>query len=288
MLESQYWINTVFPPFKAKYPVDAGKIEAEQAKPGSRPLPSSGFARGVVEELRKHPLASNPLTDFGLWNKPVVMLHNARGGVEYWDLQKQYFGSVSLDLNSDSPWDFYISTANTKALPWTYWKHCHTYSEIQEFLDLVKTHQLKTGGLNLESIYSEDLRPPRIADMIDSTLGTSAILCIPTLGWIDGIDWSALSRHVFLLEFFINDPVPDWVGRDDIELARELIQHAQDWGARKIALLCGAYDGRLSNNPNGRLVSPERYKQIINTVGARYGGVYLGDHIGTNYAEWSF
>jgi hypothetical protein len=65
MLESQYWINTVFPPFKAKYPVDAGKIEAEQAKPGSRPLPSSGFARGVVEELRKQPVIPSRTLDCG-------------------------------------------------------------------------------------------------------------------------------------------------------------------------------------------------------------------------------
>ncbi len=302
MLKSGYWINTVFPAFKSKYPIAANKIEKAQAGE-KRPLPTSDFALGIVEEIRKHPLAPPPSTNFGLWEKPVTFLHNARGGVEYWDQQKA-LGSVTLDLNNpgnvpgydpsiSTPWEEkYIPIANQKGLPWTYWKHCHNYSEIQAFLDKIKDTPQKTGCLNLESVGSEGLSIPRIADMIDSTLGTQAILAIPTLGWMDGIDWSALRRHVFQLEFFLND-IPtypdgssDWAGIPDVTLAKQLAQHAREHcGVNKLTFLCGMYDSS-SYNPNARTVTPAQYKSIIAAAGERFGGIYLGDSIGSNYAPW--
>ncbi len=299
ILQSGYWINTVFPAFKKTYPIDANKIEKEQAGE-KRPLPTSAFALGVVEEIRKHPLNPPPLTNFGLYEKPVVYLHNARGGVEYQaQMKANGFGSVNLDLNNPgnqpgydpsiaSPWEeSYIPKCNQVGLPWTYWKHCHNYAEIQTYLDKVKTTPALTGGLNLESVVSEGLSIPRIADMIDATLGTQAILSIPTLGWMDGVDWSALRRHVFQLEFFLNDPPPDWVGIPDVVLAKQLAEHAREHcGVSKITYLCGIYDAS-SYNPNARTVTAQQYKSIIAAAGERFGGVYLGDNNGSNYNQWA-
>ena len=300
MLESGYWINEIFPKFKEKYPIDAGKIEKEQAGQ-RRPLPAGAFAKGVVEEIRAHPLVINPSTDFGIWEKPVSFLHNARGGVEYQTEMKAAGFTVSLDLNNpgnqpnydpsvSSPWEeTYIPKCNAIGLPWTYWHHSHTYAQIQSFLDKVKVHPLKTGGLNLESVVFEGLRPPLIADMIDQTLGTNAILSIPTLGWMDGIDWSALSRHVFHLEFFLNDPPQngDWQGIPDVELARQLGEHARSCGARKIVFLCGVYPVSTSQNPYARTVTSAQYKSILAAAGERFGGIYLGDNNGQNYSQWT-
>lgn len=304
MLESGYWINTVFPAFKAKYPIDANKIEQEQAG-NKRPLPTSAFALGIVEEIRKHPLSPPPLTNFGLWEKPVVYCHNSRGGVEYQAEMKAAGFTVTLDLNNPgnqpgydptiaTPWEeSYIPRCNQVGLPWTYWKHCHTYAEIQAFLDKVKTTPQKTGGLNLESVVSEGLSIPRIASMIDETLGTQAILEIATLGWMDGVDWSALRRHVFQLEFFLND-IPtysdgssDWLGIPDVTLAKQLAEHArEDCGVSKLKYLCGVYDAS-SYNPNARTVTAAQYKSIIEQAGERFGGIYLGDNNGSNYSKWT-
>lgn len=287
MLQSGYWINTVFPPFKAKYPIDAGKIESEQ-KGIKKPLPASDFAKGIVEEIRKHPLNPPPLTNFGIWDKPTVMLHAANGGVEYQEEQVKYFGSAMCDINSPVSWDAYKARAATAGLKTVDWWHCHTYAQIQALLDMFKQHPLKTGGLNLESIVYEGIQPAVVSQMIDNTLGTDAILNIITLGWMDGIDWSALSRHVFMLEFFLNDPPPngDWQGIPDVDLCRQLAWHArEDCGVRKLTMLCGIYEA--ASNPYGRTVTSTQYKNIIAAAGERFGGIYLGDNNGPNYSQWA-
>jgi hypothetical protein len=285
MLQSGYWINTVFPDLKKKYPIDAGKIEKEQAGV-QRPLPAGDFAKGVVEEIRRHPLVEPPSTNFGIWDKPTVMLHAANGGVEYQSEQVKYFGSAMCDLNSPVSWDAYKAKATQVGLKTVDWRHVHTYEQIQQLLDVIKQNPLKTGGVNLESVVFEGLSVPRIADMIDSTLGTDCILAIPTMGWVDGIDWSALSRHVFQLEFFLNDPPPDWVGLPDVILCKQLAEHARNCGIRKFTMVCGIYDAS-SYNANARNIPAAQYKSIIAQAGERFGGIYLGDNNGSNYSQWA-
>lgn len=292
MLQSGYWINTVFPQFKAKYPIDAGKIESEQ-KGVKKPLPASDFAKGVVEEIRAHPLTLPPSTNFGIWDKPTVMLHNPRGGVEYQEEQVKYFGSAMCDVNGIDPndpqstWAPYKTRATNVGLKTVDWQHCHTYPMVQDLLNKFKQNPLKTGGLNLESIVFEGLKPNILAQMIDDTLGTDVILGIPTLGWMDGIDWSALSRHVFQLEFFLNDPVPDWIGIPDVELCKQMAYHArEDCGVRKLTMVCGIYDAS-SYNPLARTLTSSQYKSIIAAAGERFGGIYLGDNNGPNYSQWA-
>ena len=292
MLQSGYWINSVFPAFKAKYPIDAGKIESEQ-KGVKKPLPASDFAKGIVEEIRLHPLTAPPSTNFSIYEKPTVYLHSARGGVEYQEEQVKYFGSAACDLNGVIPgdplstWDAYKTRATSVGLKTVDWQHCHDYGMVQNLLNVIKQNPLKTGILNLESIVFEGMSPNLIAQMIDDTLGTDVILCIITLGWMDGIDWSALSRHVFDLEFFINDPVPDWVGIPDIDLCKQMAWHArEDCGVKKLRMVCGIYDAS-SYNPNARTITASQYKSIIALAGERFGGIYLGDNNGSNYSQWA-
>ncbi len=134
----------------------------------------------------------------------------------------------------------------------------------------------------------EGLKPNLIAQMIDDILGTDWILCIITLGWMDGIDWSALSRHVFDLEFFLNDPPPngDWQGIPDVDLCRQLAWHArEDCGVKKLRMVCGIYEAPA--NPYGRNITSTQYKNIIAAAGERFGGIYLGDNNGPNYSQWA-
>jgi hypothetical protein len=286
MLQSGYWVNTVFPKFKSQYPIDASKIENEQ-KGNRRPLPASDFAKGIVEEIRAHPLVANPSTDFGIWDRPTIMLHNARGGVEYQEEQVKYFGSAMCDLNSPYSWDSYKSRATNVGLKTVDWRHCHSYTDIQELLDIIKLNPLKTGGLNLEDLASEGLSIPRIADMIDNTLGTSSILAIPTLAWVQNFDWSALSRHVIQLEFFLNDPPRNgvWDGIPFVTLAKQMAEHARDCGIRKFTFVCGIYPAE--SNPYSVMLSARQYKDIIAAAGERFGGIYLGDNNGSNYSQWA-
>jgi hypothetical protein len=295
MLQSGYWINTVFPAFKNKYPIDAGKIENEQ-KGVKKPLPASDFAKGIVEEIRRHPLSPPPSTNFSIYEEPVVFLHSARGGVEYQEEQTKYFGVAACDLNGVKPddpltkWDTYKARAKLNSLETVDWQHCHTYAEIQNLLNLFATHPKKTGILNLESIVSEGISPNIVAEMIDTTLGRDVILGIITLGWMDGIDWSALSRHVFQLEFFLNDPPPngDWQGISDVELCRQLAYHArEDCGVRKLTMVCGVYDASQYNQ-YARTITSAEYKNAIRTAGERFGGIYLGDTNGSNYSQWAW
>lgn len=286
-IESTYWKTQVWPAFKAKYPVDAAKIEAE-AKGVKRPLPSSAFARGIVEELRDSPLAPVPpkpptASNYGLYDKPVVLLHNARGGVEYQDEQVKYFGCAMLDLNSPTPWAAFKARAERVGLRTVYWWHCHSYADVEDFM--VRIQPDGTGGLNLEDIANENMTPERIAGIVDRYL-PKAILSIPTLGWIQNFDWSPLNRHVFQLEFFLNDPRKAWVDvGDDVLLVRQLAEHARACGCTKITFLCGAYDASATN-PYARTVTPAYYKQIIAAAGERYGGLYLGDNVQGNYQPW--
>lgn len=286
MLNSGYWINEIFPDFKKKYPIDAGKIEKEQAG-NRRPLPAGAFAKGVVEEIRAHPLVANPSTDFGIWDRPTVMLHAANGGVEYQEEQVKYFGSAMCDLNSPASWDAYKARAANAGLKTVDWHHCHNYTDIQNLLDVIKLNPLKTGGLNLEDLATEGLSIPRIADMIDTTLGTSTVLGIPTLAWVQNFDWSALSRHVFQLEFFLNDPPRggEWSGIPYVTLAQQMAEHARDCGIRKLTFICGIYPA--PSNPYGATLTARQYKDIIATAGERFGGIYLGDNNGPNYSQWA-
>ena len=285
VLESGYWVNTVFPGFKEKYPVDAAKIEKEQAG-NRRPLPGSEFAKGIVEEIRAHPLVANPSTDFGIWDRPVVMLHAANGGVEYQEEQVKYFGTAMCDLNSPVSWAAYKTRAANVGLKTVDWRHVHTYEEVQGLLDVIKQNPLRTGGLNIEDVASEGLSIPRIADMIDATLGTQTILSVPTLAWVQNFDWSALSRHVFQLQFFLNDPPRngEWDGIPHVTLAKQMAQHARDCGIRKFTFLVGIYP---SDNPYGVTLTARQYKDIIAGAGERFGGIYLGDNNGSNYSQWA-
>lgn len=294
MLQSGYWINTVFPKFKATYPIDAGKIENEQ-KGVKKPMPASDFAKGIVEEIRLHPLSAPPSTNFSIYEKPTVYLHSARGGVEYQEEQVKYFGSAACDVNGVIPtdplstWDSYKARATNAGLKTVDWKHCHTYAEIEGMLNMFLQSPLKTGILNLESIVSEGLSPNLIAQMIDDFMGTDTILGIITLGWMDGIDWSALSRHVFMLEYFLNDPPTngDWQGNSDVDLCRQMAWHARnDCGVKKLSFVCGIYPPPASN-PYGRIVTSTEYKNAIASAGERFGGIYLGDNNGPNYSQWA-
>jgi hypothetical protein len=220
------------------------------------------------------------------------MLHNTRGGVEYQEEQVKYFGSAGCDVNGVDPndpstkWDSYKLRAKNAGLKTYDWKHCHTYEDIQNLLNMFAKNPLKTGGLNLESVVSEGLSIPQIAAMIDKTLGTDAILSIPTLGWMDGIDWSALSRHVFHLEYFLNDPPRDWVGLNPVDLCRQLAYHAREQcGVKKVMMLCGIYPAPY--NPNSVMYSASQYKSFIAAAGEKFGGIYLGDNNGPNYSQWA-
>jgi hypothetical protein len=139
---------------------------------------------------------------------------------------------------------------------------------------------------------SEGLSIPRIADMIDNTLGTDAILGIPTLAWMDGIDWSAMSRHVFQLEYFLNDPptypdgTSDWSGIHPTDLCRQMAWHARnDCGVKKITFICGIYPA--PQNPNSTMYTADQYQSFIAAAGERFGGIYLGDNNGPNYSQWA-
>ena len=52
-----------------------------------------------------------PLSTWGIYNEPIVMLHNSQGGVEYQEEQVKYFGSVQLDMNNPNDWSAYITRA---------------------------------------------------------------------------------------------------------------------------------------------------------------------------------
>lgn len=286
MWESKYFKEKIWPPFKTVYPTDAKKVEKVAAgDPAVRP--SSAFALGIYEEMKLHPRKTTvPDLSFGLYSKPTVMCHNARGGVEYQEEMVKYFGSAMLDVNSppDAPWDVFRARATKAGLPTVMWQHVHTYDQIQNLLNICKVDG--TGGINLEDITSEKLEPAKIASMIDATLGKDSICAIPTLGWIQDKDWSPLNRHVFLLEFFPNDPSPDWVGKDLLTLVRQCAQHARSWGVLKLTFVCGIYDAS-PNNPNAKTYTAAEYKAAIRTAGERFGGIYLGDNNGSNYAKWA-
>lgn len=289
IVESNYFKTVVLADLEKRTPIDARKVK-DEIKGIHHPMPAGGFSRGVVEELRLHPLVSNPTTSWGLWDKPVVLLHNSRGGVEYQEEQKKYFGSVSLDLNNPATvdgqpnsWENYIARANQVGLPWTYWWHCHTHDNVAKLLN--KTPRGKTCAINLEDVVTDGISIPQVASLIDSYLGTDAIVAIPTLGWIQNLDWSALSRHVFLLEFFLNDPPPEWQGIPDVDLARQFQEHALQYGCKKVAFLCGIYDASESN-PGARTLTSDQYLTILREAGVKFGGIYLGDNNGSNYAQW--
>ena len=132
----------------------------------------------------------------------------------------------------------------------------------------------------MEDVVSEGMDLKQIAAMIDKALGTKAIMSIPAMGWIANMDWSPLARHVFHLEFFLNDPPAsgDW-NIPDVQLCKQLQEHAHSCGVKKVAMLCGVY-------PAKRVVTSTEYKAIIKSAGAKFGGIYLGDNNGPDYAQW--
>lgn len=294
LVESEYFKKTVFPDIKRRTPIDANKLNAEillaEGKPGGehRPMPAGAFARGIVEELHLHPFVLSPSASWGLFDKPTVMLHNSRGGVEYQEEQVKYFGSSMLDMNNPPPntWDDYITRAKKCGLKTMPWLHCHNYDDCKKLFQEARNQGMQTCGLNLEDVVSEGVSIPQVAHLIDEYFGTDAILAIPTLGWIQGIDWSALSRHVFLLEFFINDPSPDWIGLDPVDLARQMAENCRNHGVKKFNYICGIYDAR-SYNPAAKVYSASQYIDILKQASAKFGGIYLGDNNGSNYAQWA-
>jgi hypothetical protein len=280
---SLYWKNVVFPAFKAKYPTDAAKIEFE-LKGIRRPDPKSNFALGIVMEIRDA-LDPNFPGDYGLWSRPTVMLHNARGGVEYQEEQVKYFGSALLDLNSPSSWDTYIARAQRVGLETRRWHHCHSYADVSKLCAITKGLGQKECGINLEDIVGSNITPQGVADIIDEVLGKDSICVIPNLGWIQNLDWSALSRHVFLLECFLNDPWADWKNLTNEQIISQCANHARECGAKKVSILCGIYDAS-SYNPNARAVTAKIYMDVLRATGEKFGGIYLGDNNGPDYSVW--
>lgn len=293
MVESDYFKKTILPEMRKRWPIDTEKVEAEiklaYGLPGGehRPMPNGGFARGIVEELHLHPLAVSPIESWGLFNEPTVMLHNSRGGVEYQEEQVKYFGTSMLDMNNPPPntWDAYITRAKACGLKTMPWLHCHNYDDMKRLFQEARNQGLQTCGLNLEDVVGEGISIPQVAHLIDSYFGTDAILYIPTMGWIEQTDWSALSRHVFGLEFFINDPVRDWIGLNPVDLAMQMATNCKNYGVKKFNYICGIYDAS-ANNPAAKMYSADEYKSILKSAGVKFGGIYLGDNNGSNYAQW--
>lgn len=283
-LESPYWKNVVFPEFAKKYPADAKKILLEQ-QGNKRPPAGSNFAKGVISEIRQA-LDPNFENDWGLWSRPTVMLHNARGGVEYQEEQVKYFGSALLDVNSPNSWTDYKIRASRAGLETRMWHHCHTYSDVASLCNLTKLAGQKECGVNLENIVDAGITPQGVADIIDTILGKDSICIIPNLGWIQNLDWSPLSRHVFLLEIFLNDPWKDWKLLSDKQVIEQCAYHARECGAKKVSILCGIYDAS-SYNPDARKVTPQEYLTAIKEAGETFGGVYLGDNNGPDYSGWA-
>lgn len=281
---STYWKNVVFPQFKKTYPTDASKIENE-LKGIRRPLPSSNFARGIVEEIREA-LSENFPLDYGLWSRPTVMLHNARGGVEFQEEQKKYFGSAVLDLNSPYSWLSYVQRADQVGLETRLWHHCRSYADVTNICTMTKAAGQKECGINLENMVGDGMTPEGVAKIIDSILGINSICLIPNYGWIQNMDWSPLSRHVFLLECFLNDPPDAWVNLTNEQIVNQCADHARASGAKKVSILCGIYDAS-SYNPNARNVTPKEYLDIIRKTGEIFGGIFLGDNNGSDYSVWA-
>jgi hypothetical protein len=286
-LNSTYWKQVVFPPFKKKYPIDAAKIESE-LQGVQKKLPRSNFALGIVLEIREALKSggSNLPLDWGLWSRPTVMLHNARGGVEYQEEQVKYFGSALLDLNSPNSWDNYIARAIQVGLPVRLWHHCHTNEDISNLCIKAKMAGQKECGVNLEDLSSGNVTPQGAADIIDDILGKDSICVIPNLGWIQNRDWSPLSRHVFLLECFLNDPWKDWEKLTGDQIIKQCADHARACGAKKVSILCGIYDAS-AYNPLARKVTAAEYLAILGRTGERFGGIYLGDNNGPDYSVWA-
>lgn len=283
-VKSKYWTDVVFPEFKKKYPTDANKIESE-LKGIKKPWPASNFARGIVEEIREALERNFPL-DFGLWSRPTVLLHNARGGIEYHQEQKRYFGSVLLDMNSPYSWDKYITRADLIGLETRPWHHCRTYADVRAICNMTKLLGKKECGINVEDMVSDGLTPKGVAEIIDSILGPESICLIPNLGWIQNMDWSSLSRHVFNLEIFLNDPRPEWEDLSNEEVIKQCAYHARACGAKKVSILCGIYDAS-SYNPIARKVTPKDYLDLLEKTGEKFGGIYLGDNNGSDYSVWA-
>lgn len=281
---SKYWNEVVFPEFKKRHPIDAGKIISE-LNGVRKPLPSSRFARGIVEEIREA-LNPNFRHDYGLWSRPTVMLHSARGGVEYQEEQVKYFGSALLDLNTPSPWADYVVRADRVGLKTRKWRHCHSYSDITNLCSIARLEGHKECGINLEDMVGDNLTPQKVADIIDDILGEDSICVIPNYGWIQNMDWSPLSRHVFLLECFLNDPWRDWVNLTNEQIIKQCADHARNCGAKKVSILCGIYDAS-SYNPHARKVTPKEYLDVIAKTREKFGGIYLGDNNGADYSVWA-
>src|SRR5574338_3824 len=284
-MQSTYWKKKVWPPFKSQYPIDAYKVEQEM-KGIRRPLPASDFGRGLVEEIREALKVPNPpVVDFGWWDKPSVVLHNARGGVEYQEEQVKYFGNALLDLNSPYPWDDYINRANNAGLRVTYWRHCHSYNDIRSLLSQCKNKGFQSAAINIEDLVTEDITPQGIASVIDQYYPNVSLLII-SLGWLQnplgswGTNYSPLKRHVFSLEAFLNDPDPNWGAQDDVTLMKAFGEHARDVGLTKVQMLCGIY-------PAKRYITSSQYLYAIKTAGEMFGGIYLGDNNGSNYSQWA-
>lgn len=287
-INSTYWKEIVFPEFKKRYPIDAAKIESE-LKGIRKPYPASNFARGIVEEIREIKVVASqnfPL-DYGLWSRPTVMLHNARGGIEYQKEQAKYFGSAVLDMNSPYPWDDYQKGAEQAGLQTRLWHMCTTLSDVENICKLTKERNQKECGINLEDMVSIGLTPNIVANVIDEILGPKSICIIPNYGWIQNMDWSPLERHVFLLECFLNDPWWDWKDLSNEEIVKRCAAHARACGVKKVSILCGLYDAS-EYNEYARVVTPKEYLDIIRKLGERFGGIYLGDNNGPDYSVWAF
>lgn len=290
-MNSTYWKEVVFPAFKKKYPLDADKITSE-LKGIRKPLPSSNFARGIVEELREivpnREITTNPtnVLNYGLWSKPTIMFYNPRGGIEYQEEQIKYFGSALLDLNSPFPWDDYVIKANQVGLQTRRWKHCHSNDDVIALCNYTKMFGQKECGINLEDMASDKITPQGVSNIIDDILGKDSICIIPNYGWIQNIDWSPLSRHVFLLECFLNDPWKDWIHLTNEQIVKQCADHARSCGVKKVSILCGLYDAS-EYNPNARKVSPKEYLQVLSNTGEKFGGIYLGDNNGPDYSVWA-
>jgi len=225
--------------------IDAGKVQSEwEGK--RRPMPTSGYAAGLVGLIRRFPAATVPplengSTYQGIYSQPGALVRNPRGGVE--DIARYKSEGIRwLLLNLEhtpDEWATIRARCDANGIKWGYWFHCLTPAHLTWLLN--DSFGTDLVGINVEQELASTLGPSVIARIIADN-PTTAETSLYLLGWVqNGVDCRPIGDLPAFLEIFPQD-APVLLNTETGKVKwLDCRNHAKELGLKHPLQLAGCY-----------------------------------------------
>ena len=229
--------SDVFRGFERLQPIDAGKVRSEW-NGVKRPNPRSRFGLGLVNLIRANPKPppTPPLAQFPL---PTALWVQS-DSEDIASAKQAGLASCLFQIGGDN-WTLLKARATTWGLPWGYWFHCRTITDLDLLLGACRDANADLCGINVEAELETTLTPRVIRERIDAAGFPLSRCCVIAYGWVQNnvrVTDTDMGLVTWLLEMFPQDAPDLMIPHEKWE---DCYSHAKVLGVRHPYQLMGVY-----------------------------------------------